>query len=574
MGLILEVIGYKGAPPYEPLSANFSEAGGSIGRKSDNHLVLPDTDQIISRRHGHIEYAGGRFSYHDTSLHGTELCGQGRVLSNDAVPLADGDRLKIGDYELLVTLKSPPLDITQRVFPDFQESYAPARSNIPDHFEPNSSAVLFGDASAPPEPEPISFIGQPDAPSFQENFVPPQVAIPEVSPIAPAQLQIPDDFSIDAFFGGEPERPPEPEQNATESPDDLLSDAFFGIGFGEEPQADPAASEIPIENKPHGYVGEAQPSGIPAQPSASILLPVDGGPAPLPFSFEQEEPTSRQSGGVGDLKSVADNEPAAPESRHFDAPLAAPIATLAATSALNVNTARLDSLPAGPVSFERSEHSLRDQPSPLNPPAGRQANKYPESMDVSLLQCFLEGAEIRDLPNMSPEEQAAAMRLIGSAFREMVDGMTVLLRARMEERREFRASDFTIIGKSGNNPLKFFPDAESTMKAMLLQASHPGYLDAASAVRDGLMDIKSHQLAMRAGIQASLRVILKSFDPQRFEALFKDSFSFKKGAKCWDAYSKDYPKLVDEAMENLFKDSFAEVYEKQVRILQESHDKD
>lgn len=570
MGLILKVISYKGAPPNEPLCADFDETGGSIGRKSDNHLALPDRDQIISRRHGHIEYEGGRFSYRDTSLHGTELCGQGRVLSNDSVPLAHGDRLRIGDYELSVEITPAAHDITQPIFGGFQDYQTQSRPDILDSFEPNSSALLFGATTAPPEPKPSSFFDQPDVPLFQESFVLPPVAIPETSAIAPAQAQLPDDVSIDAFFGGEPDKLAAPKQSTAESPDDLLSDALFGADFGTVFQETPPAQPMPGENTGLGSMAGFQPPGVSA-PIPPAFAPVASDQAPTPFPFELEERASLATDPIGDSETAtAGASPPEIETNWRFAPAPNPNEVSPDASALNSNRLDHGASWVKPEAPGRSEPLPSHQTLPPQPPAAKPSEA---SASVNLLRCFLEGAEIRDLPALSPEEQAAAMRLLGAAYREMVDGMMVLLRARMEERREFRASDMTIIGKSGNNPLKFFPDAESTMKAMLLQASHPGYLDAASAVRDGLMDIKSHQLAMRAGIQASLRVILKSFDPKRFEGLFKDGFAFNKGAKCWDAYSKDYPKLVDEATENLFSDSFAEVYEKQVRILQESHDK-
>ncbi|MGZ8246247.1 FHA domain-containing protein [Methylomagnum sp.] len=258
MELILEVLNYKGTPPFEPLSAHFNEAGGSIGRKSDNRLYLPDKDQIISRHHGHIQYQDGVFVYQDSSLHGTELCGQNRVLSHGSTPLANGDRLKIGEYELLVRIRSAAQDITQPVFAAFNNAYAPPSSDIPETFEPNSSALLFDEiAPSAPGPELWSFIEQPDVPSFQENFVPPQVAIPEAFPIATAQTAIPDDFSIDAFFGGEPDMVPAPEQKPVECPDDLLSDALFGPDFSLDSQ-DIAGGEMKASfDRPH-------PSPLPA----------------------------------------------------------------------------------------------------------------------------------------------------------------------------------------------------------------------------------------------------------------------------------------------------------------------
>ena len=107
MALMLEVINYKGTPPFSPLCARFDKSGGSVGRSVDNNLPLPDEDRIISRRHGNIRYENGSFVYTDASTGGTLLCNKNRLLKKDeSVILADGDHLKIGEYELLVRIEA------------------------------------------------------------------------------------------------------------------------------------------------------------------------------------------------------------------------------------------------------------------------------------------------------------------------------------------------------------------------------------------------------------------------------------------------------------------------------------
>lgn len=112
MILILEVINHNGFPASNPLSARFDESGGSIGRWENNQLILPDKTNLISRNHAVIEYANGIFIYTDKSANGTELCGENRTLIKDTVVLTDGDRLKIGEYELLVRIETEGEDKT------------------------------------------------------------------------------------------------------------------------------------------------------------------------------------------------------------------------------------------------------------------------------------------------------------------------------------------------------------------------------------------------------------------------------------------------------------------------------
>jgi len=79
--------------------------GGSIGRAPDNDWILPDTKRIVSGHHCEIEYRNGGYWVKDISTNG--------VFVNDAdvpasqsgpVQLTDGDRLRLGDYEIVVSV--------------------------------------------------------------------------------------------------------------------------------------------------------------------------------------------------------------------------------------------------------------------------------------------------------------------------------------------------------------------------------------------------------------------------------------------------------------------------------------
>ncbi len=109
MPLKLKVIRYKGHPPVERLEAFFGQGGGTLGRSSEtreNHLTLPDPEQFISRRHASISFENGLYYLTDTSVDGTHIQNRNIRVYRDTVVLADGDRLRIGDYELSVHISS------------------------------------------------------------------------------------------------------------------------------------------------------------------------------------------------------------------------------------------------------------------------------------------------------------------------------------------------------------------------------------------------------------------------------------------------------------------------------------
>ena len=50
----LNVTTYNGQPVSQPLTAQFDELGGDIGRADTNQLVLPDPERTISRVHARV----------------------------------------------------------------------------------------------------------------------------------------------------------------------------------------------------------------------------------------------------------------------------------------------------------------------------------------------------------------------------------------------------------------------------------------------------------------------------------------------------------------------------------------
>jgi type VI secretion system protein len=106
-------------------SVVFGADGGSIGRSHDNDWVLPDPKRYLSAHHARVQYRRGAFHLLDTSSNGVFINDANVPLGRLATyPLRDGDRLRLGDYELKVSLAPDRTDATEAsaVFPVTRES--------------------------------------------------------------------------------------------------------------------------------------------------------------------------------------------------------------------------------------------------------------------------------------------------------------------------------------------------------------------------------------------------------------------------------------------------------------------
>jgi predicted component of type VI protein secretion system len=105
MLLALSIVSEQGAALGPTAYKVFDERGGSIGRVPGNDWVLPDAQNFVSSRHALVTASGGVFYLEDKSSNGTFINAADRPVSrSDPQPLSDGDRLFIGDYEIIVQL--------------------------------------------------------------------------------------------------------------------------------------------------------------------------------------------------------------------------------------------------------------------------------------------------------------------------------------------------------------------------------------------------------------------------------------------------------------------------------------
>jgi type VI secretion system FHA domain protein len=203
-------------------------------------------------------------------------------------------------------------------------------------------------------------------------------------------------------------------------------------------------------------------------------------------------------------------------------------------------------------------------------PPGIRRNR-PKCHYGNLLNEFFKAAGIEDTSFLPQEQYPELMQTLGAVFKELIDGLMTVLRARSELKSQFRVS-MTVLQSVENNPLKFSPTVFEALK-FLLTKDQPGFVDAVDAVREGYQDVMNHQLAITAGVQASLMSLVSRFDPQKFARKYEEGIVLQKKAKCWDAYRQAYRDVAREALENFFGEEFARAYEEQILKLRTTRKK-
>ena len=103
MVLTLEISGPQASRLGAASRKTFRASGGTIGRLPTNDWSLPDP--YVSNRHALIRFRDGAFFIEDTSTNGVFINGSDTPASLEgAYSLQDGDRLRLGDYEIIVSI--------------------------------------------------------------------------------------------------------------------------------------------------------------------------------------------------------------------------------------------------------------------------------------------------------------------------------------------------------------------------------------------------------------------------------------------------------------------------------------
>ena len=588
----------------------------AVGRGPGVEWVLPDPERVLSKRHFVVAYRGGTWQIADTSTNGTFLNRENEPIGQGSIrPLRDGDRLRLGSYEIEVRLVeaargAAPGRGGASPFPFDDPFGAPAPAPVPFNdprpvsLGPASLAQLPADFDplAPESPDAFSGPTQADhAPALNDAFLP--------RPAAPA---LPDNWDEDLLAGIGAAAPPPPPRGA-------------GGGFRPDapamraPGGNPPAGNMPgggtqggiqggtqggtqggIQGANRGMAPAASPGYAPATFAPAPPAPPPGFPAagfaPSPAGFAPPGPAAP-------FPAAAPSPPAALSAAPFAAPVppswppsaappsAPPLAPPAPADASpfaepSDPAPALAPVPAGYSPQSYPAQAPQPQPSQPYPAQTYPAQTYPPQTyppapafapppeagsgaaaagDALLLAALLRGV---GLPGAQPGDPAAMMLALGQAFRALVSGLRAVLIARASIKSEFRIEQ-TMIRARGNNPLKFSAGDDDALAA-LLGAGRRSDMSPAEAVADALRDIRLHELASMNAMQAAVRALLEGLDPAKLRAATEQGGALsvlpaQRKARAWDAYETLYAgtvRALSDDFDSLFGKAFARAYER------------
>lgn len=169
MAMRLRVVSSQRKQLGDRASKVFGVHGGSIGRAADNDWILPDPERYISSHHARVEFRAGTYVLLDTSSNGVYVNDDSEPLGKSTPhELKDGDRLRFGDFELLVSIDAandfPPDKSAIVAYDGRGGSSAAAKSTQNDLGEPLDLDALIsadhnGESGSPYGP--VDAYGQP-----------------------------------------------------------------------------------------------------------------------------------------------------------------------------------------------------------------------------------------------------------------------------------------------------------------------------------------------------------------------------------------------------------------------------
>lgn len=478
----------------------FDARGGTIGRAEGNDWILPDPTNHISGRHAALYCEEGKFRLVDTSSNGVFLNGDDEPLGRmRAAHLNDGDRLGIGQYEIVVTVTQPihaACSVEQAVAPG----------------APTSRVSLAADRVVVAA-DPLDLL--------RAGPMPAAASLPDAHEITPTSPAKRNGEQRTCTVG-------------THAPAEARS--FQGIESGASEARDPLLLLDQAE-VPSGPICDNRRRDCVAPPNA------------------------------------AQRDDAPIMSSHFRAP--APV-ELVPEDWQRHETPALDSLSA--LSYAASAGATQNilsaaDTSSSSATAGTGAPKAnPLPSQEAALRILLEGAGL-DSALADKLDPARTLDLAGRLLREALGGVRELLLARATLKAGFHVP-LTLIAPKDNNPLKFSAGGLTEVMETLLLDRGKAYLSAVEAIREGVQDMKSHQLALVAGVRSSLDTLVEFFDPKRMEEVSMRQKApgpwTNKKAVFWDMYCARFDettKAAHERFHELFGRPFASAYEDQDRKL-------
>jgi len=568
-------------PGHQPpqSSCDFYAPGGTIGRGTDNNLVLPDNDRTISRLQAiiHVDAQG--------ECRVTNRGSVTRVVLNDIplergrqVELQDGDILGIDDYRLEVTDLIHDTQPVSRMAASMQQQARPTVAPAP--------AVEPGTVNAPPraKSEPTAVPTEIWDSLMQEFSISDSISSNRTKPQPAA--------SHDPFS-----QPAAPERNAEDplalfndsdlklerknvDPDALFNDEALFRNESIFDDVTPSTLVPPDEDTPslpkEEATDELDPLALfggsasaPAARSDDPLGLMGGAPLTHPDEIIAAQPVAEQEEQVPaesalfapepqETLHAVDEEPVRPDYAGFTLP------TPQAVARSNAQT------PKGRLRIDPVKNAA-------SPSATAHSGDKGEVLQGELLEALLEGmglSEMQPVPQFNREN----MRQLGQILGMFSQGTVALLSSRSILKRGVKA-DMTMVLDDANNPFKLLPTGK-TVLIQMFGTPMPGFMPPTKSVRDALIDLQAHQLGMISGIRAIIAAMLQSFNPEQLEEQAKQNgmtsrlaLPGSRKAALWDYFVRSYGETageIEDDFHTLFGEAFLHAYDMEVNQYKDS----
>lgn len=197
---------------------------------------------------------------------------------------------------------------------------------------------------------------------------------------------------------------------------------------------------------------------------------------------------------------------------------------------------------------------------PVGPPQTQGANSD------AMMRGFIEGAGLGNSvqSNLPPEELG---RMLGRIARHGTQEMMKMLQERAAVKLFVSNEDRTMRVATGNNPMKFMPDANQAFDALFV-TPRDGYLTGADAFENALSDVRGHQGAVMAAMQPALAEMLEGLAPDDIEEATGGGLLRGGSRKAWGEYIKRWEQRAtqgENGMLDAFIKSFAKHYSNALR---------
>ena len=557
----------------------FNREGGSVGRADSNDWVLPDPQRVVSSRHAEISFVENRYFLTDQSTNGTfHNQSSDPVGKGNRIPLADGDLVSLGDYQLKVSVRKPAMDsgipegLGSADFLDNSDrtTFSPAAEakmqSARDASELDSWLEPAGDTKGSQSGE-WGYLVSPGGGSEGASSLDSLLGVE--APTDPLQVLDPAD-SFGSIGGAGTVHPPSGQwagddawwKDGSEQDHTPADSHAMQLSAIREPA--PSPSPLPQVQSVPG-VNPPEPPGVINTP----VMPTDQQPdypAPVAPAHEQNASSTTDNPFAESFSAMAGSQVegtpgfATPNSPAQQAPLRASTSDAFASASQQFTPPAMNAgIQPAPQPAEREQQPAAQVPSQVRPQQKSTAGS--PGVAAALAQELGLNLDSHQLAEL--DTQAAA--IVEESVARLID----LLRARTSIKNELRVQR-TMIQTEANNPLKFSATARDALGAMFAGTS--AFMSPVEAVRDSFDDLSDHQVAVLSGMRAGYEAMLRFFSPENIAKRggAHNGVFASKNARNWESFVDSYRKMVsdpDACYRQLFGEEFATTYEHQLSEL-------